>query len=59
MISVNKTASVSCRNCRRLTELEGQMLCLRQGQIFHLTKLNNDAHPLICDGWQQHGDQHG
>ncbi|MGL4473187.1 MAG: hypothetical protein ACRCT7_01790 [Shewanella sp.] len=53
MISVNKIASVSCRNCSRLTELEGQMLCFRQGKIFHLTPVKTNANALICDGWQQ------
>jgi len=54
-VANNKTASYSCQNCDRLTEIEGEMVCFEQGKITRLIPLDKpDALiKLVCIGWQK------
>ena len=51
----NKTASYSCQNCGRLTEIEGEMVCFDQGKITRLIPLEkpDTLIKLVCIGWQK------
>ncbi|MDP5146853.1 hypothetical protein ORI98_10440 [Shewanella sp. ULN5] len=51
----NKTASYSCQNCDRLTEIEGEMVCFEQGKITRLIPLDkpDTLIKLVCIGWQK------
>ncbi|HCD14782.1 MAG: hypothetical protein WBO22_03500 [Shewanella indica] len=55
----SKTASLSCKNCSRLIEIEGEMLCYRGGKITELTPVNEakNSFNLLCDGWQADRNQ--
>ena len=50
-----KTLSVSCGNCTKLTEIEGQKVCFENGKI---TRLIEDSSPvsllkMYCNAWQK------
>jgi hypothetical protein len=50
-----KTVSVSCGNCTKLTEIEGQKVCFENGKI---TRLIKDPYPapllkMYCNAWQK------
>jgi hypothetical protein len=50
-----KSLSLSCKNCNRMTEIEGEPVCFEQGKIKHLTL---DPSPvaliqMVCIGWQK------
>ncbi|UCX05791.1 hypothetical protein [Shewanella glacialimarina] len=50
-----KTASYSCKNCDRLTEIEGEMVCFEQGKIIRLVPLTepDTLIKLVCIGWKK------
>ncbi|ABL98869.1 hypothetical protein SHAM105786_07015 [Shewanella amazonensis] len=49
-----KPRSSSCQNCDRLTEIEGEQLCFRDGRIIRLTPAEGEKHlPLLCEGWRK------
>ncbi|MFQ6370776.1 hypothetical protein [Shewanella sp. YIC-542] len=50
----SKNAALSCRNCSRLIEIEGEMLCYRGGKITELKPVSeqNGCVNILCDGWQ-------
>ncbi|WP_261924168.1 hypothetical protein [Shewanella sp. NFH-SH190041] len=52
--SLCQSAGASCRTCLRFTELEGEMLCYRDGKIIRLKPAFTPAppSPLTCDAWQ-------
>lgn len=50
-----KTLSVSCDNCTKLTEIEGQQVCFEKGTITRLVKDPSPA-PLLkmfCITWHK------
>jgi hypothetical protein len=50
-----KTISVSCDNCTKLTEIEGQKVCFENGKIIRLTEDPSPA-PLLkmyCHAWKK------
>ncbi|WP_372870288.1 hypothetical protein [Shewanella sp.] len=48
-----KTRSASCKNCDRLTEIEGEQLCFRDGRIIRLLPADANKQPLLlCEGWK-------
>ncbi|AZQ09344.1 hypothetical protein [Shewanella khirikhana] len=49
-----KTRSNSCKNCDRLTEIEGEQLCFRDGRIIRLLPADDSKQPpILCEGWRQ------
>ncbi|UJF22867.1 hypothetical protein [Shewanella sp. OMA3-2] len=50
-----KIASNSCKNCDRLTEIEGEMVCFEQGKITRLVPMTepNTLIKLVCIGWKK------
>ncbi|ABN60330.1 hypothetical protein RJP56_01035 [Shewanella baltica] len=53
-LPASKTVSTSCKSCNRLTEIEGELVCFRQGQIIRLTLIDESAPKLnfLCEGWK-------
>jgi phosphoglucomutase len=50
-----KTVSVSCDNCSKLTEIEGVRVCFENGKIIRLVE-DTSATPLLkmyCHSWQK------
>lgn len=50
-----KSLSLSCKNCGRMTEIEGEIVCFEQGKIKRLTL---DPSPvaliqMVCIGWKK------
>ncbi|GIU11764.1 MULTISPECIES: hypothetical protein [unclassified Shewanella] len=52
--SNNKPLSASCSTCQRMTNIEGEFICFREGKIIGLkpTKEPSLQPKLICDGWK-------
>ncbi|WP_220770645.1 hypothetical protein [Shewanella sp. MBTL60-007] len=50
----NKSLSASCSSCQRMTNIEGEFICFREGKIIGLipTKEPSPQTKLICDGWK-------
>ncbi|QDZ89791.1 hypothetical protein [Shewanella decolorationis] len=50
----SKTASTSCKSCNRLTEIEGELVCFREGQVIRLTRIEESTSKfnLLCEGWK-------
>lgn len=50
----SKTASTSCKSCNRLTEIEGELLCFREGQVIRLKRIDDSTNKfnLLCEGWK-------
>ncbi|MCC4832560.1 hypothetical protein Q4601_14550 [Shewanella sp. 1_MG-2023] len=51
----NKAISLTCSNCEKLSEIEGEKICFEQGQI---TRLTEDANPnsmikMVCHSWSK------
>lgn len=57
---LRETSQSSCKNCRRFTELEGALLCYREGSITHLHTQKQELFKpgSACDAWQAN-KQHG
>ncbi|MCL1138700.1 hypothetical protein [Shewanella pneumatophori] len=53
-ISKPKALSDSCNSCERMTVIEGEHVCFREGKITGLTpmKASSTKTKLICDGWK-------
>ncbi|MCH1929519.1 hypothetical protein L9G16_04940 [Shewanella sp. A25] len=53
-MSASKTMSTSCKNCNRLTEIEGELVCFREGRIIRLTLIDESTTKLnlLCEGWK-------
>ncbi|MCT8862987.1 hypothetical protein [Shewanella xiamenensis] len=53
-MSDSKTASTSCKSCNRLTEIEGELLCFREGQVIRLKRIDDSTNKfnLLCEGWK-------
>lgn len=53
-MSDSKTASTSCKSCNRLTEIEGELLCFREGKVIRLTRIDESTTKLnlLCEGWK-------
>ncbi|GIU07974.1 hypothetical protein [Shewanella glacialipiscicola] len=51
---LSKTVNSSCKSCNRLTEIEGEMVCFREGQIIRLTLIDESTPKLnlLCEGWK-------
>ncbi len=49
-----KALSKSCNSCQRMTVIEGEFICFREGQITSLTPMKKPSlkSSLICDGWK-------
>jgi hypothetical protein len=50
-----KTVSVSCNNCSKLTEIEGVRVCFENGRIIRLVE-DKSATPLLkmyCHAWKK------
>jgi len=49
-----KNRTLSCQNCERLTVIEGESVCFRQGEIIRLHRLDEEPvkFHLSCDGWR-------
>ncbi|CAM3228365.1 hypothetical protein [Shewanella pealeana] len=52
--SNNKPLSASCSTCQRMTNIEGEFICFREGKIIGLkpTKEPSPQAKLICEGWK-------
>nr|WP_228730126.1 hypothetical protein [Shewanella sedimentimangrovi] len=49
----SKVKSVSCQNCGRMTEIEGEQICFRDGKIIRLLPAEQKIEqPLLCEGWR-------
>lgn len=50
----SKMVSSSCKSCYRLTQIEGEMVCFRDGQIIRLTPMpeSDQKLNLLCEGWK-------
>lgn len=53
-IPSTKSRSLSCQNCERLTVIEGETVCFRQGQIISLHRVDEGPAQLhlSCDSWR-------
>lgn len=53
-LPASKTVSTSCKSCNRLTEIEGELVCFREGQIIRLTLIDESTPKLnlLCEGWK-------
>ncbi|MCL2913612.1 hypothetical protein L2725_07390 [Shewanella corallii] len=51
---LRESSQSSCKNCRRFTELEGALLCYREGSITPLEpkKLELFKPGAACEAWQ-------
>ncbi|XBJ50539.1 hypothetical protein ABIS04_15570 [Shewanella sp. H8] len=55
-VNINtQSLSLSCKNCNRMTEIEGELVCFEQGKIKRLTL---DPSPavlikMVCIAWQK------
>ncbi|WP_041419648.1 hypothetical protein [Shewanella violacea] len=53
-----KKRALNCNNCDRLTMIEGESVCFRQGEIISLslfdplTEANQNLPHIACDGWK-------
>ncbi|EDQ01159.1 hypothetical protein KT99_20671 [Shewanella benthica KT99] len=53
-----KERALNCNNCDRLTVIEGESICFRQGEIISLSlfdphsKANQNLPHIACDGWK-------
>ncbi|QFU25195.1 hypothetical protein FS418_06300 [Shewanella sp. YLB-09] len=53
-----KKRAINCENCERLTVIEGESVCFRQGEIISLSYLelsaeaNQNLPHIACDGWK-------
>ncbi|MDO6619739.1 MULTISPECIES: hypothetical protein [unclassified Shewanella] len=50
-----KTISLTCNNCERMSEIEGEKICFNQGEIRRLT-LDANAESIIkmvCNSWSK------
>ncbi|MGX9460015.1 hypothetical protein ACWXWU_02070 [Shewanella sp. A14] len=55
-VSLNvQSLSLSCKNCNRMTEIEGELVCFEQGRIKRLTPDPSPASliKMVCIGWQK------
>ncbi|GGP45933.1 hypothetical protein GCM10009409_10760 [Shewanella saliphila] len=55
-IPVNeKSLSVSCQNCDRMIEIEGELVCFEHGKIKRLTLDPSPAAliKMVCIGWRK------
>lgn len=54
-LPITKTASSSCKNCDRLTVIEGEEVCFREGKIIKLTPIEDTQlkFNLLCEGWKR------
>lgn len=51
--SQNMGLSVSCNSCERMTVIEGEYICYREGKIISLQPMKTPAPKiLLCDGWK-------
>ncbi|MEO3683907.1 MULTISPECIES: hypothetical protein [Shewanella] len=50
-----KSLSLSCKNCNRMTEIEGELVCFEQGKIKCLTLDPSPAAliKMVCINWQK------
>ncbi|MEZ9594859.1 hypothetical protein AB4298_09475 [Shewanella sp. 10N.261.52.F9] len=50
----HKVLSSSCNSCQRMTVIEGEFICFREGKITSLTPMKKPSlkSSLICDGWK-------
>ncbi len=50
----SKLLSISCKNCERLTIIEGETICFKAGEITRLTPYKEkDSKPsLLCTSWK-------
>ncbi len=48
-----KTMSVTCNNCDRLSEIEGEKVCFDQGEINRLTydTRSDSIIRMVCNSW--------
>lgn len=53
-IPSTKKRSLSCQNCERLTVIEGETVCFRQGEVIRLHRLDEEPAKfrLSCEGWR-------
>ncbi|WP_225442174.1 MULTISPECIES: hypothetical protein [Shewanella] len=51
----HKAMSLTCTNCERLSEIEGEKVCFDHGKITRLTELNtSDAIiKMVCNSWSK------
>ena len=49
-----KALSDSCNSCERMSVIEGERVCYREGAIIGLTpmKPSSTKTKLVCDGWK-------
>ncbi|MCL1049141.1 hypothetical protein L2755_05825 [Shewanella abyssi] len=51
--SENKGLSISCNSCQRMTVIEGEYVCFREGEIISLQPMKTPSQKnLLCDGWK-------
>ncbi|MFT5788828.1 MAG: hypothetical protein ACI8SJ_000936 [Shewanella sp.] len=51
--SQNMGLSVSCNSCERMTVIEGEYICYREGKIISLQPMKTPSpKSLLCDGWK-------
>lgn len=56
IIPVNeKSLSVSCKNCDRMIEIEGELVCFEHGKIKRLIPDNSPRSliKMVCIGWRK------
>ncbi|WP_083758307.1 hypothetical protein [Shewanella halifaxensis] len=49
-----KVFSSGCNSCERMTVIEGEYICFREGRITGLTPITDHSPKpkLVCDGWK-------
>ncbi|QDE32464.1 hypothetical protein FH971_16745 [Shewanella polaris] len=55
-VNINtQSLSLSCKNCNRMTEIEGELVCFEQGKIKRLTLDPSPAAliKMVCIAWQK------
>ncbi len=49
----NKGLSISCNSCQRMTVIEGEYVCFREGKITSLQPMKAPSpQDLLCEGWK-------
>ncbi|WP_228768340.1 hypothetical protein [Shewanella sp. TC10] len=51
----HKSLSLTCSNCEKLSEIEGEKVCFEQGQITRLTEDSsaNSMIKMVCHSWSK------